>query len=298
MNADGRRVTAPDSLAVIGGSGAHELLRAEARNVMRLGPVSTPFGLSAPLYRVRLREAHFLFLPRHGETGYEIAAPWVNYRANIYALKEQGITRIMAWSGPGAIARSLRPGQYVLPSDLIDHTQGREGSFFKGTGLGFIRQHPTFCPELREVAARALDGLRLSHRDFGTYVCTQGPRLETAAEIKMFRAWGADMVGMTLAPEAFLARELEMCYLPVCYITNYAEGVRELPSKPGELFEGLLEQAEGEAAAEAASRFFEIGAALFRLLPRERLCPCALAMERFRKAGRAGEDWHTWIGKA
>lgn len=155
MNADGRRVTAPDSLAVIGGSGAHELLRAEARNVMRLGPVSTPFGLSAPLYRVRLREAHFLFLPRHGETGYEIAAPWVNYRANIYTLKEQGITRIMAWSGPGAIARSLRPGQYVLPSDLIDHTQGREGSFFKGTGLGFIRQHPTFCPELREVAARA-----------------------------------------------------------------------------------------------------------------------------------------------
>jgi 5'-methylthioadenosine phosphorylase len=290
-------MTPRDSLAVIGGSGAHELLRAQAQHVNRLGPVPTPFGLSAPLYRVRLGEAHFLFLPRHGETGYEIAAPWVNYRANIYALKEQGVSRLLAWSGPGAIGSSLRPGEYVLPHDLVDQTQGRETSFFKGTGLGFIRQHPVFCPELREAAARALGRLGLRCREFGVYLCTQGPRLETAAEIKVYRAWGADMVGMTLAPEAFLARELEMCYLPICYITNYAEGVRELPSRPGELFEGLLEQAEAEAAQEAVLRFFEIAGALFRALPEARLCPCGRAMERFRRSGRAGEDWHTWIGK-
>lgn len=286
-----------DTLAVIGGSGAHEVLRAQAQYLKRLGPVPTPFGLSAPFYRVRMREQHFLFLPRHGEGGYEVAAPWVNYRASIYALKEHGISRIMAWSGPGAIDLSLRAGDYVLPSDLIDQTRGRESSFYKGTGLGFIRQHPVFCPEMREAAGRALDGLDLDYRDFGTYVCTQGPRLETPAEIKAFRAWGADMVGMTLIPEAFLARELEVCYLAICYITNYAEGLRDRPARPGEAFEGLLEEAEREAAEEALARFIDIAAALDRTLPGERLCPCALTMERYRREGRVGDDWHAWIGK-
>jgi 5'-methylthioadenosine phosphorylase len=290
-------MSARESIAMIGGSNAHTLLKDQARSVNRLGPVTTPFGISSPLYRVRMREAHFLFLPRHGETGYEIAAPWVNYRANIYALKDQGVSRIVAWTGPGAIDASLRPGEYVLPQDLIGHTQGRETSFFKGTGLGFIRQSPVFCPELREAAVRALDGLRLDHHNRGTYICTQGPRLETPAEIRLYRFWGADMVGMTLVPEAFLARELEMCYLPVCYITNYAEGVRELPHRPGELFEGLLQKAEAEAVDEAVSRFFDIGAALFHTIPGERLCPCAAAMERYRRTGRVGEDWHTWMGK-
>jgi 5'-methylthioadenosine phosphorylase len=287
-----------DVIAMIGGSSAHKLLKEQAPSVNRLGPVPTPFGLSAPIYRVRMREAHFLFLPRHGETGYDIAAPWVNYRANIYALKEQGISRIVAWTGPGALNASLRPGEYVLPHDVIDHTQGRESSFFKGTGLGFIRQSPVFCPEMRGAVERAMTGLRLAYRDFGVYICTQGPRLETPAEIKLYRTWGADMVGMTIAPEAFLARELEMCYLPICYITNLAEGVRELPHRPGELFEGLLEKAESEAVEGAVSRFFDIGAALFNTTPEERLCPCSLAMERYRATGRVEEDWHTWIGKS
>ncbi len=125
----------------------------------------------------------------------------MNYRANIYALKEQGVSRIVAWTGPGAINASLRPGEYVLPHDVIDHTHGRESSFFKGTGLGFIRQSPVFCPEMRGAVERAMTGLRLTYRDFGVYICTQGPRLETPAEIKLYRTWGADMVGMTIAPE-------------------------------------------------------------------------------------------------
>jgi 5'-methylthioadenosine phosphorylase len=290
-------MTARDSLAVIGGSGAHKLLVAQAQHINRLGPTPTPFGLSAPLYRARMGGARFLFLPRHGETGYDIAAPWVNYRANIYALKEHGVSRIMAWSGPGAIDVSLRVGDYLIPTDLIDHTQGRESSFYKGTGLGFIRQHPVFCPELREAAGRALHGLRLPYRDFGTYICTQGPRLETRAEIRLFRSWGAHLVGMTLVPEAFLARELEICYLPICYISNYAEGVQERPSRPGELFEGLLEQAEQQAVEAAVARFLEIAAALCHTMPQDRNCPCARAMERYRRAGRIEEDWHTWIGK-
>lgn len=284
-------------LAVIGGSGAHQVLAASQQIATRLGPVQTPFGESAPLYRIRKGEAHFLFLPRHGEGGYEIAAPWVNYRANIYALKEQGVTRVLPWSGPGAIDTALHVGQFVLASDLIDATHGRESSFFKGTGLGFLRQTPVFCLEMREALESALHLLRLDYRAYGVYVCTQGPRLETPAEIKLYRKQGADLVGMTLAPEVFLARELEMCYAPVCYVTNFAEGVYERDLRPGELFAGLISDAEREAVEQAVGRFVDIACLVARNLPDDRKCPCGLAMERYRREGRIGEDWRTWVGK-
>ena len=286
-----------DTLAVIGGSGAHTLLEAHAHALTRLEPVATPFGLSAPIYRVRMEDAAFLFLPRHGETGYEIAAPWVNYRANIYALKENGVSYIMSWSGPAALDNSLNIAEYVLPNDLIDETRGRESSFYKGTGLGFIRQHPVFCLEMHDAAVVTFSRLGIQYRPEGIYICTQGPRLETAAEIHRYRQWRAHLVGMTLAPEVFLARELEMCYHPVCYVANYAEGVKQRETRPGELFDEMLEGAEREAVSEAVGRMFEIAAALSRTLPDERQCACALAMERYRREGRIGEDWHTWIGK-
>ncbi len=286
-----------DRLAVIGGSGAHRVLADAADKCTRLGPVETPFGESSPLYRVRVGDVSFLFLPRHGEGGYQIAAPWVNYRANIYALKEQAVSRILSWSGPGAIDTTLQVGQFVLPNDLLDETRGRESSFYKGTGLGFIRQAPVFCPELRDAAARSLELLRLEHRDYGVYVCTQGPRLETPAEIRRYRRDGAALVGMTLCPEAFLARELEMCYAAVCYVTNYAEGVYETETRPGDLFGGLMGEAEKEAADEALGRFLEIATLVARTVPEERRCGCGLAMERYRKEGRIGDDWHTWIGE-
>jgi 5'-methylthioadenosine phosphorylase len=286
-----------DAVAVIGGSRAHALLASKSRHFTRVGAVTTPFGLSTPLHKARVGDAAFLFLPRHGEAGHEVAAPWVNYRANIYGLKEQGVSRIMAWSGAVAIDAALQIGQYFLPSDLIDATHGRESSFYKGTGLGFIRQYPVFCQEMREFATRALDLLGVKRRDFGTYVCTQGPRMETAAEIRRVRSWGGDVVGMTLAPEAFLARELEICYLPICYISGHAEGVHERQSRPGESFEGLVEEAEEDAVGEAIERFLDVAASLARNLPSERTCPCALTMERYRREKRIEDDWHTWIGK-
>jgi 5'-methylthioadenosine phosphorylase len=273
------------------------LLREKAQSFKRLGPAPTPFGLSAAVYRARLVDAHFLFLPRHGETGYEIAAPWVNYRANIYALKEQGISRILSWSGPGAIDNSLKIGEYVLPHDVIDDTRGRESSFYKGTGLGFLRQHPVFCPDMHDAAVVAFSQLRLPFRPEGTYLCTQGPRPETAAEIRRYRDWKAHLVGMTLAPECFLARELEMCYHPICYVTGYAEGVRQRSTVAGEMLDEMMGAAERELIEQAVVRFLDIAATLFRALPQDRNCPCRLTMERYRREGRIGEDWHTWIGK-
>lgn len=287
----------PGEFAIIGGSGAHEVLADQASRFRRLGPTPTPFGLSASLYEVSVEGKRLLFMPRHGASQYEVAAPWVNYRANIYALKERGVTRIMAWSGPGALDETLEVGQYVLPNDLIDQTRGRESSFFTGTGLGFIRQHPVFCPELRQAAEKALAGLNMGWRPEAVYVCTQGPRLETPAEIRAYRAWGGHLVGMTLAPECFLARELEMCYLPVCYVTNYAEGVRPREPRPGELFEGLLDEQERLAVGRAVARFLDLAGAMLAQTPTDRRCPCARAMERYRRAGRVGDDWRAWVGK-
>jgi 5'-methylthioadenosine phosphorylase len=284
------------TLAVIGGSLAYELLESGGLSGERIPPMHTPFGPSQPIIKLCIGGHEVLFLSRHGEHGYYIGAPWVNYRANIWALKECGISRIVSWSGPGAIDESLQIGQFVLPDDLIDETRNRNYSFFEGTGCGFIRQNPVFCPTLRNTLVDVIDLLGLACRAKGTYVCTEGPRLETPAEIRKLRMMGGDMVGMTLVPEAFLAKELEMCYAPICYIMNYAEGVRKRPFLPGVLFEGLLDEQEKASVDAAVNHFPAIIESLASVEDDDgNLCYCSLLMERYRKRGDIGPDWHTWI---
>jgi purine nucleoside phosphorylase len=224
----------------------------------------------------------------------------VNYRANIYAAKSMGVSRIVAWTGPGAIGGSYRPGDLVLPDDLIDFTHGRPSTFYEGKGIGFIRQHPVFCETMREALRKAAKRHRAATRVRvgGTYACTQGPRLETAAEIRFLASAGADLVGMTLCPEAFLARELEICYAPVAYVTNYAEGVRRLPYRRGALFEGMLPPAEAAGVEDAKNAIPGIAIAAAReFAEAERDCPCAGSMERYRKRGLIGPDFRAWVAK-
>jgi len=287
-------MTPRDTFALVGGYGAHDVLAANTQYVKRLGPTPTPFGLSAPIYRVRISDASFLFMPRHGEPGEEVAAPWVNYRANVYALKESGVRQVMTWSGAAAVNVSLSVGQCVMPHDLLDDTRGRESSFFKGTDLGLLRQRPVFCEEMRAAAESAFRRLGMDYWPQGVYACTQGPRFETPAEIRRLRSWGADLVGMALAPEAFLARELELCYFPLCCIASYAEGVKD---RTGEALEDVVAEAEVAALRETVGRMFEIAAFISRSLPVGGDCPCAHTLDEYRKQGKIGEDWHTWIGK-
>ncbi|CAI2719519.1 MTAP family purine nucleoside phosphorylase [Nitrospina watsonii] len=286
------------SLAVIGGSGAYHLL---TRNLLGeevdCASVETPFGASAPLHEFRAGDSTFLFLSRHGETDYSLTAPFVNYRANIYALKACGVRRIVAWSGPGIINRAYRPGEFVLPHDVIDETRNRESTFFKERGIGFIRQSDPFCPEVRDALHESMHHAGLPHHEQGVYVCTQGPRLESPAEIKKFRIVGADLVGMTLCPEAFLARELEMCYAPVCYLTNYAEGVVQRDFKKGELFEGM-QSGEEKTQVDAAIQQFPLilAGAFSQLAGEDAQCHCPHAMQRYRDKGMIGGDWKSWLG--
>ncbi|HWS14816.1 MAG TPA: MTAP family purine nucleoside phosphorylase [Candidatus Methylomirabilis sp.] len=304
----------PPRVLLLGGSGAYALPPGTLGERLSSRRVRTPYGLSNP---VHLREAsgfRFLFLSRHGERGYDTTAPYVNYRANIYAAKSLGVTRIVSWTGPGAISRKVRPGDLVLPDDLLDFTRNRPSTFYEGKGIGFLRQSPVFCERLRDalrssadrgdalrsVAQRREAGKRHAgrFRFGGTYACTEGPRLETPAEIRFLARAGADLVGMTLCPEAFLARELEICYAAVAYVTNYAEGVRKMPYRRGALFEGMLPPGEASAVEAAKNAIPGIAIAAARALAgEERDCPCAVSMERYRKRGVIGPDFRGWVAK-
>ncbi len=266
----------------------------------------TPFGLSNPVHLFEKDGFRFLFLSRHGERGYEKTAPYVNYRANIYAAKSLGVERIVAWTGPGIVDPKYRPGDLALPDDLLDFTKGRPSTFSEGKGIGFIRQSPVFCEAIRSALLDSRGAARTGRRpgagpaprlhDGGTYACTEGPRLETPAEIRFLASAGAAMVGMTLCPEAFLARELEICYAPVAYLTNYAEGVKRMPYRPGTLFEGML-SASGEGPVERAKNAIpSLAIAAARALEaRKRDCPCAVSMERYRRKGLIGPDFRGWV---
>ncbi len=280
---------------VIGGSEAYNLLRDGVFSLDRKFDVKTPFG-DVRLFKVRKGNISIFFLSRHGEKRYSVIPSFVNYRANIYALKEVGVTRIFAWSGPGAMNLNLKIGEIVLPMDLIDETKRRDYTFFEKGGLGFIRSNPLFCEDLRSGVEEFFSKRGEKIRGNLVYVCTEGPRLETAAEIKKFKLFGGDLVGMTLSPEVFLARELEMCYCPICYITNYAEGVVKRDYSPSLLFGGMLEKNKFKLLRESVKSIVDaIFGAIEILNKRERICFCHRNMERYRLNGIIGEDWHTWF---
>ncbi len=297
MNKSLDKISTSISLGVIGGSGAYDLL-ADGVLGEKVDTVTleTPFGKSAPIHHFRAGNLQYLFLSRHGEKDYSITAPFVNYLANVYALKECGVERIISWSGPGIINTSFKPGEYALPNDILDETKNRETTFFKNRGIGFIRQNQPFCPQIQQAIHDSMHSIGLSHHEKAVYVCTEGPRLETPVEIKKFRINGGDLVGMTLVPELFLARELEMCYASICYLTNFAEGTVTRQFKTGELFEGMQTNEEKAQVETSISRFPGILAGTFlNLTKTERTCHCKDAMNRYKKKGIISDDWRKWI---
>ena len=262
-------------IGIIGGSGLYELLE-EARKV----EVDTPFGsVTVSVGAIGGREV--AFIPRHGER--HGTPPFrVNYKGNLYALRKLGVVRVLASNAVGAIDPKLEPGTLLVPDDLIDMTKSREYTFYDGEteieidgvvirGVAHVSMTPhTYCPELRRALLKAGESLGLAMVDGGVYVCAEGNRFETPAEIRAFRILGGDVVGMTGCPEAALARELAMCYATVNIVTNYAAGVRG----PAKLTH--------EEVAEIFSRRIEDVRALFReavaRIPEERNCPCKDAL--------------------
>jgi len=212
-------------LAIIGGSGLTKLknLAVTDRIVMR-----TPYGEpSAPLVYGSLKGRSVVFLPRHGQ-GHTIPPHKINYQANLWALKEQGASHIIAVAAVGAIAVDLFPGELVFPDQIIDYTYGRAHTFF-GNQKQVTHVDFTFpyCEELRQVLIDAAKRAGLTLATKGTYAATQGPRFESIAEIQRLERDGAHMVGMTGMPETGLARELGLCYATIGVVANAAAGKAE-----------------------------------------------------------------------
>ncbi len=212
-------------LAVICGSGASKLLPdIEHRDRIE---VDTPFGKpSAPVSVSEIHGLTVYFLNRHGDD-HTIPPHRINYRANIWALAELGCDAAIAIATVGGIRSDLKPGDLMLPSQIIDYTWGRESTFFDGEdggGLGHLEIASPYCTELRALVLRAAERVKVSLSDDGVYASTQGPRFETAAEIDRIERDGGDVVGMTGMPETALAAEKRICYVSVNLIVNPAAG--------------------------------------------------------------------------
>ncbi len=207
------------ALAIVGGSGVKSVLRGDQKII------GTPYGPSPRLTFGEVKGRQVVFLPRHGED--HIAPPHrVNYRANLWGLKSLGVERIIATNAVGAIDRELEPGAIVVPTDLVDFSKSRHNTFYDDSPVTHVDVSEPYCPVVRKTLVEAASGLDENAERTVVMACTEGPRYETPAEIRMLGILGCGIVGMTGAPEAFLAKELEMCYASVCFVSNMAAGLQ------------------------------------------------------------------------
>lgn len=208
-------------LAIIGGSGLEAIL--QGSRTIRIG---TPYGPAPPITLGETGNEEIAFLPRHGST-HDLPPHKVNYRGNLYALKQLGVERIIATNAVGSINSAYSPGDLAIPEDIIDMTKTRSTTFFDGIPVTHVDLSQPYCPEIRGVIIESCKHVKSKTWTNSVLVATEGPRYETPAEIRMLSVLGGDIVGMTGAPEAFLARELQMCYSTLCFISNRAAGKQE-----------------------------------------------------------------------
>jgi 5'-methylthioadenosine phosphorylase len=206
------------TLGVIGGSGLYQMDGLEGMQEIE---VTTPFGRpSSPLMIGRLAGVRVAFLARHG-IGHFISPSEINYRANLYALKQAGVTRIVSISACGSLREDYAPGHIVIPDQLFDLTRDRERSFFSNGLVAHIGVADPFCTELSGQLVTAVRKTGATTHQGGTFLTVEGPRFSTRGESNVYRAWGMSLIGMTTSPEAFLAREAEMCYAVMAHVTDY-----------------------------------------------------------------------------
>lgn len=205
------------TIGFIGGSGLYDI---EGLTDRREVEVTTPFGdPSDSIVTGSLDGIRVAFLPRHGR-GHRITPTEIPVRANIYALKSLGVERIISVSAVGSLKEELRPLDLVIPDQIIDRTKARVSTFFGDGLVAHVGFADPFCSVLRQSALDAAAGLTTAH-DGGIYVVIEGPQFSTRAESALYRSWNADVIGMTALPEAKLAREAEICYATLAFVTDY-----------------------------------------------------------------------------
>lgn len=211
-------------IAVVGGTGVYDLSWLQSQQELQ---VDTPYGAVAVVCGQLAEQGRDVyFLNRHGN-GHQLPPHHVNYRANVWALAQLGVKRILATAAVGSMTIALPPGHLVLCDQFLDFTKLRSNTFFDGGQRGVVHTDMTdpYCPQMRAIIHQCAQAIEFPAVNGGCYVATEGPRFETPAEIRAFRMLGGDVVGMTGVPEVVLARELGLCYSAVALVTNYAAGI-------------------------------------------------------------------------
>lgn len=255
-------------IGVIGGSGLYEI---KGFVLKKKRTLSTPYGKPSDQYLTgTMGKTEIIFLPRHG-SHHNIPPHMINYRANIWGFRKLGVDRILSISAAGGINKGLKPGDIVISDQILDMTKERKSTYYDGKeGVIHIDFTEPYCPELRRILLKAGRQKRLSLKNGGIYVAVEGPRLETASEIKSFSILGGDIVGMTGMPEAALARELEICYAGISVVANYAAGISRRKLTVAEVMEAMKDSTE---------KIKDLLKSTFTLIPEQMKCSCKDALK-------------------
>ncbi|NCO35680.1 MAG: hypothetical protein AUJ92_05260 [Armatimonadetes bacterium CG2_30_59_28] len=261
------------TIGIIGGTGIASL----DSDQFALREESTPYGNVDLRVASVAEDRQVVFLSRHGREG-NVPPHLVNYRANILAMKQAGCSAILSTAACGGISERLQPGDLMVLDQFIDFTRRRESTFYaeRLTIPIHIDLTQPYCARLRKLLLSEAQRLGLPFVDGGAYVCAEGPRFETPAEIRMFAQLGGDVVGMTQVPEAPLAREAEMCYAAVAIVTNYAAGISSTPLTHWEVLDVMEQRLPrvSELLLSAARRYDKDD------------CVCRHALDEYREIGK------------
>jgi len=250
-------------IAIIGGSGLEELLQSSSH--IRVG---TPYGPASPISIGYVGGEEVAFLPRHGQK-HDLPPHKVNYRANLHGLKKLGAERVIATNAVGGINSDYAPGDICVPQDILDFTKSRSSTFFDMQPVTHVDVSEPYCPELRDRIGDSAKTLQNKVWTDSILAATEGPRYETPAEIRMIQKVGGDIVGMTGAPEVFLARELELCYSTICFVSNRAAGMQQKLSTKEVM----------EVGVGVMPRIRQIIEKTIEVIPKNRKCGCDKATE-------------------
>jgi len=267
-------VTAP--LGVVGGSGLYSMAGLEGAEEIR---VATPFGEPSDAYvKGTVGGRPMVFLARHGR-GHRLLPTEINFRANIAGFKMLGVERLVSVSAVGSMKEHLHPLDIVLPDQFIDRTTRRVSTFFGEGVVAHVSFADPVCAELRGLLRRAAEGVKARLHDGGTYLCMEGPQFSTRAESRLHRTWKVDVIGMTNAQEAKLAREAEICYATMAMVTDYDCWKEDEAAVTVEEVVARLQENAKNAEA--------ILTRALPLLPAQRTCPCATALAQAILTDRA-----------
>jgi 5'-methylthioadenosine phosphorylase len=260
------------TIGIIGGSGLYEM---EGLADVERVSAQTPWGAPSDEIVVgRLGDARLAFLPRHGR-GHRLLPHEINYRANIYGMKQLGVRHLLSVSAVGSLRPEIHPGHVVVPDQLIDRTRARPSTFFGDGIAGHVQFADPMCPRLRAVLIDSARQAGATVHPRGTYVVMEGPAFSTRAESNLYRSWGADVIGMTNLPEAKLAREAEICYATLALSTDYDCWHEDAEEVSVEAVLQVLQRNIGLARATVREAVLRIGA-----LPEAEppACPCPSAL--------------------